>query len=34
RHEVPYTVDGAIGKTWGNIKHIPDVLFDDLEDDD
>jgi len=34
RHEVPYTVDGAIGKTWGEIKHIPDVLFDDLEDDD
>ncbi|KKL86489.1 hypothetical protein LCGC14_1944240, partial [marine sediment metagenome] len=34
RHEVPYTVDGAIGKTWGDIKHIPDVLFDDLEDDD
>lgn len=27
RHEIPYTIDGAIGRTWGDIKHIPDVIF-------
>ncbi len=29
RHEVPYTVEGAIGKTWGDIKSIPDLVFEE-----
>ncbi len=33
RHEIPYTVDGSIGKTWGDIKHLDDI-WDESEDDD
>ena len=33
RHDVPYTVDGSIGKTWGDIKHLDDRIFDDGDDD-
>ena len=31
RHRVPYTVDVHIGRTWGDIKAIPDVWEDEEE---
>ena len=34
RYEVPYPVDIHTGASWGDIKHIPEVMFDDEEDDD
>ena len=33
RHELPYTVTGKIGKTWGDIKSLEDVWQDDYEDE-
>ncbi len=33
RHDVPYTVEGSMGKTWGDIKHLDDQIFDDGDDD-
>jgi len=32
KDDIDYTVEGAIGKTWGDIKHIPDDLFDEEEE--
>lgn len=33
RHEIPYPVEGAIGKTWGELKKIPDVMFDEEDEE-
>ena len=32
RYRIPYTVDVKMGSTWGEIKNIPDVMFDDFEE--
>ncbi len=32
RYRIPYTVDVKMGSTWGDIKNIPDVMFDDFEE--
>lgn len=35
-HQVPYTIEFEIGKTWGDIKHLEDIWLDpdDEEDED
>lgn len=33
RHDVPYTVEGSMGKTWGDIKHMDARIFDDGDED-
>jgi len=33
RHEVPYTWDMEVGKTWGDIKHIDDIWEEDDAED-
>lgn len=34
RYEVSYTVGIKVGASWGDIKNIPDVIFDDDDDDE
>ena len=34
RYEVSYPVDIHVGASWGDIKNIPDVIFDDGDDDE
>ena len=33
RFDIPYGVDISVGKSWGDIKHQPDTLFTEEEDD-
>lgn len=33
RHPVPYTTDFHIGRTWGDIKEIPEITYGDDEED-
>ncbi len=34
RYRISYPVDVHIGQSWGDIKNIPDVLFDDFDEED
>lgn len=34
RHPIPYTTDFHVGKTWGDIKEIPEISYGDEEEDD
>jgi len=34
RYEVPYPVDIHVGSSWGDIKNIPDLLFEDFDEDE
>ncbi|KKN77092.1 hypothetical protein LCGC14_0364330 [marine sediment metagenome] len=34
RYEVPYPVEIHVGASWGDIKHIPEVMFDDDDEEE